>query len=343
MQTETLNHQGVLNFTAKYLARQAGAPLSECPEAWRFPMIENYRADQDNAGEYGLNRVTFVWVVAGPDDNRPVSVVGTFSRLYEPVPLETVRADGELTRYRAATVLVPNGQVHTYKFLVESQPVLDPINPQRVILDNGVEWSRFFTQLCMVPLSFERWELEILVRLTNHILPFRSTDAQRFMNLFYMNADRQARSIGFPHVFRLEQPVGAVNFIDKLLAREERHRLIDYKICLRLIDSILRQRHPGLAPAQVPLQTYEDLYKEMADGIVNGWDTNQYQSPNFFLQLLRRHTFTGAFSHPKYGGNSGAAGWAYLEEMYRGPDGQSCFNWRRSIEQPLGSSADYFG
>src|SRR5262245_40018600 len=41
-----------------------------------------------------------------------------------------------------------------------------PINPQRVVLDNGVEWSQ-----CSLPVSFEAWELAILARLTNEVLP----------------------------------------------------------------------------------------------------------------------------------------------------------------------------
>jgi len=36
---------------------------------------------------------------------------------------------------------------------------------------------------------------------------------------------------------------------------------------------------------------------------VNGWDTADYGSPRYVLDLLRRHSFTGAFCHPKYGGN----------------------------------------
>jgi len=140
----------------------------------------------------------------------------------------------------------------------------------------------------------------------------------------------------------LEQPIGAVSFIDNLVAREERHHLIDYKICLRLIDGLLRHRFPGLAPEQVSKDGYQDLYKQMAAGVVDGWDAEQYQSPNYFLQLLRRHTYTGAFSHPKYGGNIAGAGWAYLEQNYVGPQGESCFDWKRSIEAPLGASTDYF-
>jgi hypothetical protein len=243
--------------------------------------------------------------------------------------------------YRAATVLVPKGQVHHYKFVADGQPVLDAINPQRVVLDNGIEWSRFFTDQCAIPVSFERRELAILARLTNEILPFTSDDAQKFMDLYYFTADKQARETALHQAFRLEQPVGAVNYIDKLLAREERHRLVDYKICVKLIDNVLLGRFPGLAAADISKDAYQALYNQMAADHVDGWDTSQYGSPNFFLQILRRHTYTGAFSHPRYGGNAGAAGWAWLEHRFRGPKAESCFNWQRAIESPFGASADY--
>jgi hypothetical protein len=93
----------------------------------------------------------------------------------------------------------------------------------------------------------------------------------------------------------------------------------------------------------MPKEMYRDLYEQMATGSVPDWDYQRYNNPRYFLQLLRRHVFTGAFSHPKYGGNIGATGWAYLEEKYRDDRGQTLFNWRRIIEKPLGVSADYHG
>src|ERR1700704_6641684 len=152
MQREPLDHIGALNLAAKYLARRPDAPLSDYAEPWRIPTVDADRS-------FRLNRVTFVWRAESGDDNRTVSVVGSFDNLWDSTPLEPV-------------VLVSQGQVHTYKFLVDGQPVLDPINPQRTVLDNGIEWSRFFTQGCATPVSFETWELAILTRLTNEILPF---------------------------------------------------------------------------------------------------------------------------------------------------------------------------
>ena len=110
----------------------------------------------------------------------------------------------------------------------------------------------------------------------------------------------------------MDTSVGEVNFIDNVLAREERHHLQDYKTCLRMIDRALRQRNPYTEPTKMSRNDYIGLYNDMASNTVAGWDYQVYSSPQYFLYLLRRHAVTGAFCHPKYGGNAGAAGWAYL-------------------------------
>jgi hypothetical protein len=133
-----------------------------------------------------------------------------------------------------------------------------------------------------------------------------------------------------------DQSVGVVNFIDKLLAKEENHHLIDYKICLDLINRLLRQRNPFIEPEKMSKEMYIELYNQMASGTVPGWNYGRYGNPRYFLQLLRRHSYTGAFSHPKYGGNVGATGWAYLASRYP-------FQWQKALEPPLGINADYRG
>lgn len=343
MQADPLDHIHVLNFTAKYLARASTSP--GYTEPWRFPIIESTRLADVTAAQHPPNQVTFVWRAAARDDERPVAVVGNFDNLWDSTQLEPVLFDNRRTLYRAATVRVASGGLYLYKFIVDGQAVLDPINPQRTQLDTGAQWSRFFTNYCAVPVSLESWEISILARLTNEILPFTTGAAQKFMDTFYYNADKATQQ----SAYRLEQPVGAVNFIDNILSREEHHRLVDYKICLALINAVLRKRHPSLAPSQVDSDSYKELYDQMAADNVPDWDTSQYQSPRFFLQLLRRHTFCGAFSHPKYGGNVGGAGWAYLEGTFRdkdqpdGSSGKSCFDWRRAMEIPLGMNPEYFG
>jgi hypothetical protein len=350
-----VDDQYVLNQCTKFLARENtdprhnfgqlsdDDPRARICEPWRFPIIDSYSDGSDFVTNYTTNVVTFVYQQQGEKQPQDVSIIGTFANLYEPIPLKVVRFLGENTGYYALSIVVPKGELHTYKFIVDGQVILDPINPQRALLDNGKLWSRFFTQLCTEPLSFETWEFVILSRLVDHILPFHTEEGENFLNRYYKSLEQQVKEMQYAYAYRLDQSVGTVNFIDNLLAREENHHLIDYKICLGQIDRILRQRNPYVEPREMSKEIYIDLYNEMANNQVNGWNYNQYNKPLFFLQLLRRHTYTGAFSHPKYGGNVGAAGWAYLSERYRDDKGKTLFDWRRAIEQPLGVNSDYRG
>jgi Gluconate 2-dehydrogenase subunit 3/Glycogen recognition site of AMP-activated protein kinase len=341
----------VLNVCAKYLARtdlsprhnfgqfQATDHRARISEAWRFPIIDSYSDGVDQAASYAFNEVTFVHGLPWLPPPNAVGIVGTFASLHEPIPLRRIAA----TPFFTCTLKIPKGEVHTYKFIVDGVPTPDPINPQRVTLENGREWSRFFTHLCSQPVSFERWELALLDRLTTHILPFRTVEGENFLERFYFGADKASKDTQYAHAYRLDQPVGVVNFIDKLLAREESHHLLDYKICLGEIDRVLRARNPVVEPWKASRELFVELYDQMWAGAVGGWNDANYGNPRYFLQLLRRHTFTGAFSHPKYGGNAGAAGWAYLEERFREADGGTAFDWRRITEQPLGSEPIYRG
>ncbi|HEX8437599.1 gluconate 2-dehydrogenase subunit 3 family protein [Archangium sp.] len=345
--------QYVLNHCTRHLARTntderhgfdngiTGPRASIC-ESWRFPIIDSYydaTLGADASATY--NEVIFIYYNRAAPPPRSVSVVGTFAPLYEGIELRRV-VD---TPYFTVSLRIPKGEVHTYKYVVDGQLVLDPINPQEVRLDNGETWSRFFTHQCQVPLTFESWEQELLRRLTDHLLPFRTRAARNFIERHLQSLDAASRESQLPNAHRLDLSVGVVNFIDKLLAREERHNRDDYKTCLALLSDILRQRYPRLPPGQVPREAIVGLYAELASNApVAGWDYSQYGDPAYFLKMLRRHTLTGAFSHPKYGGNVGASGWAFLEDYVRDPNtGQTLFDWRRSLERPLGNNVEYRG
>jgi len=349
----------VLNHCARSLARDntdarhdygqypAGDTRARIAEAWRFPIVDSYFDGRSYDDSYAFNTVTFVYAIED-DRAHDVAVIGTFADLVTPIPLRPV-ADSV---YRSVSVAVPKGQVHRYRFLVDGRSVLDPINPQRTTNPDGTEWSRFFTQFCTQIVSFERWEIALLTRLTDHILPFRTVQAQRFLNLYLNGLDRASKDLQYARAYRFDQPIGVVNFIDKIVAREESHRLLDYKICLELIDRVLRRRNPFEEPAHMPAAMYADLYDQMADENVPEWDRSRYGSPRFFLQLLRRHTYTGAFSHPKYGGNAGAAGWAYLSYNLKDPltgalpdpaAQSTAFDWSRALEKPLGRNPECHG
>ncbi|MET9293916.1 gluconate 2-dehydrogenase subunit 3 family protein [Streptomyces sp. NPDC003077] len=346
--------QYILNHCTKYLARESTDPrhdFGQYPpgdgraaicEAWRFPVVDAHWDRVSAETSYRYNDVTFVY-----DGRRnpaeSVAVLGTFGPLHAPVPMRPLLFADEPTGFHATTVRVPKAQVHAYKYAVDGAYVLDPVNPQRTVLDNGEAWSRFFTDGCGVPLVFSHVERDLLGRLVRHLLPFRLDENRRFVRQVYETLDRASRDEEFPLAYQLDDEVGTVNYIDKLVARQEQHHADDYHICLSLIGDILRFRFGGLDPASAPPEMYADLYREMETEKVDGWDYSRYGSPRFFLLLLRRHAMTGAFVHPKYGGNSGAAGWMYLESRFRDSADRTLFDWRQALESPLGHNTDYRG
>lgn len=338
----------ILNHCTKYLARgdrfpDQGPPnisLDRVCERWRFPIIESYGDPKSVTDIYqGQNAVTLVYF-ARDNPGADVSVIGTFSTLVDPVPMKPVPFLGEPTPYHAVTFVLPVEQHYRYRFVVDGQVVLDPVNPQRVTLANGKTWSSFFTDFYTPPSSFEEWELRLLYRLTSHILPFRTEDAETFLEQFYNGLNPTQK--GGMRVFEMDVTVGSVNYIDNAVAREENHHLIDYKICLELIDAVLRQRNPYVESWEVSEQLILQLYDEMARNQVGGWDYGRYGSPRYFLEVLRRHTITGVFSHPRYGGNVAGLGWLYLQDRYRDPEGNTLFDWSAALEPPLGTNTDYF-
>jgi len=327
-----LDHTHILNHCAKHLARDQG-PISE---PWRFPLIDQHLANVQ------ANRVTFVLQQA-TDDAHQSNLIGTFAPLYQAIPLQRVQQNQRPMPYVAVSLLVPHGQVHQYVFQREESLFPDEINPQQQIRDSGQIWSRLFTDFCHTPLCFEIWERKLLQRLCKHILPFNDPAAERFLRQHYYQLQSQKKRYDqSQEVHQLDHSVGESNYIDKVLAREESHHLIDYKICLGIIEQLMRQRNPYEEPHEISRQLYMDLFNEMANNQVVGWPLEKYDNPAYFLRLLRRHTVTGAFSHPKYGGNIGAAGWAYLQERFNNENG-SLFDWRKAMEAPLGTSEEYLG
>lgn len=344
----------VLNYFTRYIARddsaarhdfgqfaQGDSQANFC-EPWRFPLIDSYFDGNSVEESYGYNTVTFVYD-GRTESPTSVEVVGTFGNLYDPVPLRPVQFLGEDTGLWAVRVRAAKGRLHRYLLGVDGQWSPDPINPQRTIGENGQPWSRFFTEACQVPLALSAREREVLGRLVAHLLPFRLPENSKFIQMVYNRLDRSNQEWDFPLAYRLDEEVGVVNYIDKLLARSEQHHAIDYHICLSLIDTLLRRRYGGVDALALPAHAYGDLYREMADNRVAGWDTERYNDPHYFLLLLRRHALTGAFAHPRTGGNSGAAGWMYLESRYRDSEGNTLFDWRRALEAPLGRNTDYRG
>ncbi len=312
----------------------AGDPRAAVLESWRFPWVDAWFDPTDPTQRF--NAVTFVHAAPDQQPGGEVLLAGSFGDLHTPSKLVPL-AD---THYATLTLKIPKGEVHTYRMKIAGVWQPDPINPQRVSLDNGAVWSRMFTWGATKRVVLERWEAKLIERLASHILPFRTPDGETFFSRVH---DAQGPANRPAHAYRLDESVGAVNYLDKLLAREEAHHLVDYRICLELIDQLLRTRNPVTEPTRLPREMYAELYMQMASGNVPGWNYGRYGNPRYFLQLLRRHVLTGAFSHPRYGGNPMALGWKYLEERYRGADGATLFDWARSFELPLGRNPAYRG
>ncbi|WP_407114497.1 hypothetical protein [Bradyrhizobium sp. LMG 9283] len=334
----------VLNHCAKYLARDniddrhsffgldAGLPRARISESWRFPIVDADDSGDKDASEH--NHVTFVY--RGRDVT--VRLLTPCLGLHMPTALKPV-GDSD---YLSLTIRVPRGRRHRYRFIVGNQAQLDPINPQVMTTPQNESWSCFWTWTYNEPINLERWEMALIGRMTSALLPFQGRETRNLI-------ERGLNDGNVAHFFRLDIPVGVANYIDNILAREERHHLHSYKLCLPMIYRVIKRRYPNIEPADVNDPSYKKLFDDMKsnspDLAKDGWDLSTYGNPGYFLYILRRHTWTGAFSHPKYGGNPGGLGWAFLGETYRttADPTVSAFDWARAIEKPLGSSGEYRG
>lgn len=334
----------ILNHCAKYLARDntddrhsffgldAGLPRARISEAWRFPIVDADDSGHRDASDW--NHVTFVH----RRQDVPVRLLTPCLGLHAPEELKPV-GDSD---YVSVTLRVPKGRRYRYRFIVGDRAQLDPINPQTTTTAQNETWSSFWTWSYNEPINLERWELALIGRMTSALLPFQGRETRNLI-------ERGLNDGNVAHFFRMDMSAGVANYIDNILAREERHHLQSYKLCLPMIDKVLRRRNPGLEPGEIDDLRFKALFDDMKtnspDLHRDGWDNGAYGNPGYFLYVLRRHTWTGAFSHPKYGGNPGGLGWAFLGETFRTTDDPkiSAFDWSRAIEPPLGNSAEYRG
>jgi hypothetical protein len=338
----------VLNNCAKYLARDnnddrhsffgldAGHTRARISESWRFPIVDADDSGAPDASEW--NHVTFIY--RAPEDRPDLSVqlLSPCLGLHAPSALKRV-AD---SLYLALTLRIPKGRRHRYRFVVDGHAQLDPINPQTTTTPLNETWSSFWTWTYNEPINFERWEMALVGRMTNALLPFQGRETRNLI-------ERGLNDGNVMHFFRMDIPAGVANYIDNILAREERHHLQSYRLCLPMIDRVLRMRYPGVEPVDLSDPSYKSLFDDMKDKspslLEDGWELSVYDNPGYFLYVLRRHTWTGAFSHPKYGGNPGGLGWKFLGETFRTTSETSttAFDWARAIEKPLGNSTEYRG
>ena len=101
-----------------------------------------------------------------------------------------------------------------------------------------------------------------------------------------------------------------VNFIDKLLAHEERASLGLYRQAFADIDRHAQARwQKGFAAAGADAQ--RECLENLEDGKLSHWQPALTQ-PAFF-EMLRFHTILGCLAAPKFGGNAGYSGWRAMD------------------------------
>ncbi|NRA66115.1 MAG: gluconate 2-dehydrogenase subunit 3 family protein [Pseudobacteriovorax sp.] len=245
------------------------------------------------------NTVTFIFKANGDASEVYLSGSPTDD---QPIQMHQLNYLGATKPYYYVSLNIPFGQIHRYKFIVNGTSIVDPNSYIRKRV-NGFEWSVFYTDAYQGLVTLNEAEAIFLDSIVSAICPFQLANT----------------NVNF----------GQTNYIDKILSRQEHHHLINYKICLPMM-------HQALSQQTVSVELIADYLKAMESGEPNHWDYQRYNSPKHFLNLLRRHSVEGSFSHPKYGGNRDFAGWRYLEQQYG-------FDWKRFTEQPFGTERNYFG
>jgi hypothetical protein len=181
----TKDAQEILNYCTKYLVRDTFTDpgAKTFTEGWRFPLVTPVLQDEEASCKF--NEVTFVYYNREEEAISSVEVVGSFFPMHKTLQLQPVQYNGEDTPLYYLTIVLPVGKGYQYKFRVNGQDRLDPVNPQRVKLTNGKEWSFFFTDYYNYSVNFEEWELNLLYRMVEQIIPFRTEDAQNYINRYY--------------------------------------------------------------------------------------------------------------------------------------------------------------
>jgi len=301
-----------------------------------FPVIETTKSKNH---QNTFNHVNFVYF-ADSKDKINIYLIGDFDYLYKKRKLHQIFLNDSPTRFWAITLKLPIGNLFYYKFLVNNKLVTDPLNTLSKTLDNNIEWSVCFTHYYKNAIVFEKWEWVILQRLVSYLLPFKTDEFDTFVNKHQGQFNNMTRSL----VSQLNYDIGCVNFIDKLIAKDERHHIIDYKLCLKEIKRILLLLNQFQEPGEMDEYFYQRVYEIMINTDFSLWDKSRYEEPDYFIKVLRRHIITAAFSHPKYGGNTLALGWQFLNALLKeNNEDNAGYDWRQAIEKPLGTNTEYAG
>jgi hypothetical protein len=104
--------------------------------------------------------------------------------------------------------------------------------------------------------------------------------------------------------------LGVPSFIEKTLhaAHPDWSRL--YQVGLAAVDRSCRERH-GRALHEIPAEDRIRFLKDMEGGTLPPPAWKEVRPADFF-GLVRDHTFKGAYSHPRYGGNRDKGAWKMI-------------------------------
>ena len=106
-----------------------------------------------------------------------------------------------------------------------------------------------------------------------------------------------------------------VNFIDKVLANEDRAQKSVYKGGLAALDAASERRFKK-SFVKLTEDQQDELLAAVEVDAANGWPEAAGSASGFF-GTIRAHTLVGFLSDPKYGGNRNYVGWKILG--YPGP------------------------
>jgi len=112
----------------------------------------------------------------------------------------------------------------------------------------------------------------------------------------------------------------AVNFIDKLLAHEDKASLPAYRMAVSALDARARRLgRKDFAALAEPEQVR--CLENLEDGQFDAWPSPAAMEQQAFFAMVRFHTILGFLAAPKFGGNQDLSGWraigfpGHLHEM----------------------------
>ena len=110
-----------------------------------------------------------------------------------------------------------------------------------------------------------------------------------------------------------------VNFIDKLLAHEEKSTRPLYQKGLAALNAYTQQRWQVLF-SELSVENRINVLEQLEDGDISPWNTDEV-APAALFKTLHFHTLLGFLAAPSFGGNHQQQGWkamgfpGHLHEM----------------------------